>query len=285
MQLTGSIYLLLAVVSSAAIAIVLRLFQKESGNRYTILLGNYLTCVVLGFFMIPTKAMIGKPQTATAICGVIGGILFVGGLVTMQRSIEKNGAILTSAFAKLGLLVPLIMSIVFFGEHPKALQMVGLGVVLIAMWVISGKKEPGQRFSPIWLGIVLLASGFADGMAKVFDHVGDASQNELYIWYVFCTATVLTLVLLLMEKKKVGTFGEWKELAAGIAVGIPNYFCSMFLLRSLATIPAFITYPVFSTGTIIVVTLVSALAFRERPTKYQLVGLGMILVALLLLNM
>lgn len=285
MQLSGGVFLAMSVVSSAAIAIVLRLFQVAVKNRFAIILGNYVTCVVLGFILLPEKTMIFHPETITIILGIIGGFLFVAGLVTMQISIQKNGAILTSAVGKLGLIIPLLMSILFFGERPGAMQIAGLLVVLFAMWVLSGKKETGSSFSLFWLLSVLFAGGFADGMVKVFNYVGNAKQNELYIWIVFCVAALLTVFLLAREKKNSGSYGQLKEFLAGILVGIPNYFCSAFLLRALATIPAFIAYTVFSTGTILLVTIVSTIVFRERPTKYQLIGLGMILVALLLLNM
>ena len=40
-------YLLLAILCSAAMAIVLKRFKDPAGNRYGIILGNYLTCVVI----------------------------------------------------------------------------------------------------------------------------------------------------------------------------------------------------------------------------------------------
>ena len=40
---------------------------------------------------------------------VIGGFLFVAGLVLMQTSVAANGAALTAAFSKLGLIVPLLI--------------------------------------------------------------------------------------------------------------------------------------------------------------------------------
>ena len=75
------------------------------------------------------------------------------------------------------------------------------------------------------------------------------------------------------------------EFLAGIAVGIPNYFASSLLLRALVRLPAFLVYTCFSTGTILVVALVSALAFRERPERRQQLGLVIILAALVLLNL
>ena len=43
-------------------------------------------------------------------------------------------------------------------------------------------------------------------------------------------------------------------------------------------------YPAYSVGTILVVTLTGVLAFREKLSKQQWFALGMILVALVLLN-
>ena len=45
-----------------------------------------------------------------------------------------------------------------------------------------------------------------------------------------------------------------------------------------------VVYPTFSVGTIIAVTIVGVLAFREKVGKRKLIALGMILGALVLLN-
>ena len=285
MELSGPMYLVLAILSSAAMTLFLKGFRADDTNRYAIILGNYVTCVIVGFLMLKEKASILHPMKPTLLFGVICGILFVFTLVMMQRSIEKNGAILSSAFSKLGLIIPLIMSIAFFGEKPKTLQYIGIAVVLLAVLIINGKQEKGRKIYPFLLLLVLLGGGFADGMAKIFDRFGDRTQDKLYILIVFFAAGVITLVLLLTEYKKTGKAGQLKDYLAGIAVGIPNYFSASLLLKSLSTIPAFIVYPVFSVGTILFITLVSILVFKEKPTKLQWAGLALIAAALVLLNL
>ena len=101
------LYLILAVAASAAMAIVLKCFRNQKGNRYGILLGNYLTCVVISFFMLPDRHLIGTGSWITLVCGIGGGIFFVLALICMQSSIRSNGAGLTSAFARLGLIIAL----------------------------------------------------------------------------------------------------------------------------------------------------------------------------------
>ena len=89
-------------------------------------------------------------------------------------------------------------------------------------------------------------------------------------------------------------FAEWKqtgkklilkELAAGAAVGLPNYYSSYLLVVALGKLPAMLVCPVFSIGTILLVTFCSLCFFRERLTKRQAVGLALIGAALALLNL
>ncbi|MBQ7703605.1 MAG: EamA family transporter, partial [Firmicutes bacterium] len=98
-------------------------------------------------------------------------------------------------------------------------------------------------------------------------------------------AAVISAGLALREYRVTGAPITKKELLSGVAVGVPNYYCSFFLLSSLTRLPSFLVYPIFSTGTIIVVMLVSTILFQERPTKKQLAGIAMILLALVLLNL
>ena len=79
-------------------------------------------------------------------------------------------------------------------------------------------------------------------------------------------------------------FGK-TEVIFGLLVGIPNFFSSKFLLRSLSEIAAVVAFPAYSVGGILVVTLAGVLVFRERLAKRQWVALGLILLALVLLNL
>ena len=71
----------------------------------------------------------------------------------------------------------------------------------------------------------------------------------------------------------------------GLAIGVPNYMSARFLLLSLTTLPGVVVYPSFSVGVIIAVALVGVLCFREKLSRRKLIALGMILAALVLLNL
>ena len=310
---TSEIYLVLAILSSAMMAIILKVFSREEENRYAILMGNYLACVVVGFLSLPEKTLVFHIDAVTLLCSMVGGILFTGGLVCMQTGIRVNGASLTAAFARLGLIVPLVMSIVIFREKPGVLQVLGILLVLAAIWIISrdrdeeekssvGIQETGpaqekkrrggssacdslRRVNLAVLLLTLLACGASDAMAKVYEHVGDRAKDELYYMCIFLTAFLITCVLVYMEYRRTGKKVTGRMLFAGLAVGIPNYYSSYLLLKALVHLPAFIVYPCFSTGAIFVVTIISALLLKERLNRRKLTGLVMIMTALVLLNL
>ena len=311
------IYLLMAIMSSASIALVFKALGSQGGNRYGVIIGNYLTCIVISLIMTGGPATIVHAAPVTYLCGAVGGLLFVLGLVFMQSSVAANGATLTSAFGKLGVMVPLAFSFLIFREQPAALQVVGIVIALAALVVINApaKDSPAKAaanatytpeasdapdakaapapdttaspktYSFALLALTFLGNGLADSMAKVFEQVGPRSDDRVFISLVFIAAAVISAGLALREYRVTGAPITKKELLSGVAVGVPNYFCSFFLLSSLTRLPSFLVYPIFSTGTIIAVMLVSTILFKERPTKKQLTGIAMILLALVLLNL
>ena len=281
------LHLLAAILCSASMALVLRCFRDPKGNRYGIILGNYLTCILLSALLTPRGSSVLRGDSSTLLLGGIAGAFFVAGLVMMQTAVRRCGAGLTAAFSRLGLLVSLGVSVLFFHETPSPLRLLGVGLVLAALVLIHGPKEEERRARRrFWLLLLtLLCCGGADAMAKVYEQLGVQSESTRYFFWLFLTALALTALLALLEWKRSGKKLLLKELSAGLLVGVPNYFSSYLLLRALQRLPAFLVYPVYSTGTILLVLLVGALLFRERLSRRQGLGVGLILAALVLLNL
>lgn len=278
--------LLFAILSSASMTLALRRFRDPAGNRYGLILGNYLSCILLAVLLTPRASSVLDCSLPTLVMGVISGVFYVAALVLMQTSVHRSGAGLTAAFAKLGLLVSLGVSILFFRERPGVLQLVGAGLVPAALVLIHGAGDRAAARKGFWLLLlILLCNGCADAMAKVFEQLGDSAESTGYFFWLFVTAFLLTVLLALSERRRSRKPLLWKEFAAGLGVGVPNYFSSYLLLLALRQLPAFWVYPIFSTGTILLVLLVGALVFRERLNRRQALGVGLILAALALLNL
>ena len=202
------------------------------------------------------------------------------GFVMLQVSIRKNGVVLSTIFMKLGLLVPMVLAVVAFGEKPEMLQIFGFFLALAAILVINYEKTGEKSKSVGYLVLLILLGGGGDAMSKVFEAVGDSAMEDCFLLYTFASALILCLLLVLLQKQKIG---KWEWLY-GMLIGVPNFFCARFLLKSLSDVPATIAYPTFSVATLLTVTLAGVVLYRERLKKKQWIGVVMILGALILLN-
>ncbi len=277
------IYLVLAVISSAMISILMRLSGETAKGKLSLLAVNYLVCLLLAVaFALPGQNGLSRTGAGTALgLGVINGMLYLLGFVLLQISVEKNGVVLSSAFMKLGLLVPMVVSVCFFHEIPQWGQILGFCLALIAILVINFEKQhPAGNFKA-GLILLLLAGGSADAMAKVYEAVGSSNGNELFLICTFATALLLCVVLIFHRREQPGK----RELLLGLLIGIPNYFSARFLLLALEQVKAVVVYPTYSVATIVVVSIAGVCFFRERLEKRQWLGMGLILAALILLNL
>ena len=276
------IFLLLAIASSACISLLMRLSAEKTSGGMGMLVTNYVMCMVLGGFyamksgaLFPASAALGQ----TVGLGAVHGLLMLAGFVLLQVNVRRSGVVLPAIFMKLGLLIPLVISILFFHEVPTVTECIGFFLAVGAIILINLKKDESSRFG--WgLLLLLLSGGLADAMCKIYEEMGEASLSEHFLFYTFIAASVLSLVMAAVKK-------EWPgetEVLFGCLIGIPNFFCSRFLLRALDTMDAVIVYPTFSVATILVVTMVGMAAFGERLSRRQWVAVAIILLALVLLN-
>ena len=275
------IYLILAVISSALVSVVMRLSQRFARNNITMLAANYVMCTaaaaILAGGMIPT----GEGAALTMGLGSFCGVLYLLGFVLLQWNIQRNGVVLPATFQKLGVLVPTIAAITVFGETARWTQLLGIAVAIGAILLMQGRGgDKAANRSTLGLIALLMCGGMSDVMSKVFQTWGNAEHGNYFLVFTFLIALVLCLTLCAVKKQSVTV----PDVLCGLALGVPNYMSARFLLWALREVPAVVVYPSFSVGTIIVVTLVGMFCFREQVEKRKLASLGLILGALVLLN-
>lgn len=267
---------------SALLSIIMRLSQRQVGNDLSMLGFNYITCVLLSLFASGTENIFPSEEgiRVTLGLGVINGFLYLAGFVLLQVNIKRNGVVMPTIFMKLGLLVPMVFSLVVFGERMNLLQSFGIALALTSIVLINAHKEETNLSFKWGLILLLLANGGANGMSKIYNEVGNEALSAQFLLYTFAMACMLCWSLAMYKKEKVSKY----HVIYGVAIGVPNFFSAKFLLKSVQTLPAVIAYPTFSVGAIIVVSLVSICFFKEKLDKRQWIAIGGILVALVMLN-
>ena len=277
------IFLLLAMLSSSVLAIVLKYLNAD--RPYGVFFVNYVVCTLLAFAALETKTLYQGDLTPCWLGGVTG-LFYLASLTANGYSIRRNGAILSSVFTRLGVLVPIALSVALFGERPTAVQGLGVALAVAAAVTMNGLPQKAERPSAggqiclSALVLTLLLNGTSDAMSKVFTQLGRRQDDGLFMFYIFLFAGLATLALLVRQRRALTR----RDVFFGVLAGVPNFLSSRLLLAALTELPAFLVYPSYSVGVILVISAVSFVLFRERLNGRQMIAAAMILGALVLLN-
>ena len=285
------LYLILAIISSSLVSIMMRVGEGRAKNNISMLSVNYFICMILALIYTGAGNLLqtGEGIGTSIGLGVINGFFYIASLILFQNSVKHNGVVLSSIFMKLGIMVPLVISILLFKEMPTVIQVIGFMIAITAIVIINMKdktehniSEKVKERSSIKLGLILVlfGCGMADGMSKIYQELGTDKFEELFLVCTFVVAFLLSVVLVKIKKQRYTK----NELLYGALLGIPNYYSARFLLKALGEVPAVVAYPTFSIGTIAVITLTGVLVFKEKLNKRQLVAIGLIAIAVVLLN-
>lgn len=280
------IFLLLSILCSSMISIVMRMSEGHVKSKLCMIATNYVTCMILSWYLMGFGAVFPEEAgiRATLGMGTFNGFFYMLGLVMNQYTISVHGVVLPSVFSKMGgLLIPLLVSILIFKEAPTVFQFVGFVLAVASILLINYRKDGNDGSGTIKWSLfgLLLAEGCAGIMSKVFNEIGNVALSANFLLYTFGTAFLFCVAVILIKRERPGK----NELLYGVMIGLPNFMASRFMLKALESVPAVVVYPSRSVGTIVVITLVGTMLFKEKLSKQQLIAMAVILVSLVLLNM
>lgn len=276
-------YLAGAVAANLCMTFLMKYSESHGGNRYALNIWNYLAGTIFSYILLSDHSTIflSGDHNITLGVGVINGILYVLSLVLIQFSIRRNGAPLTSTFSRLGIVIPTILAAIFFAEIPGIIQIVGLVLAMFAIVYMNlGNKEELPSFR-LGLIVIFLLGGIVDFILKVYSAYYDAEAQTYFVMYTFFFAMLVSIFLFLRDKNKMSL----QDVIIGIGVGIPNQLTALLTLKAATKLPAFIVYPTYSAGIIILVNVINYLVFKEKLTKRQYIATVIIGIALICINL
>ena len=283
------LYLLGAIICGAAIPTIFRWAHIKNLRQAPVLTFNYIMCliaVIAGFFITNPDISLtfsgaqGKSLALPAVIGVICGVSYFYGFFFYQKAVRASGAAMSSAFEKIGIVIPILLSAAIWKEYPAFLAVAGI-VLAIAAILVNYFDFKSFNFSSLHAVLILLSvvSGLSSFINKVFQRYCLAEHEFIFMFFIFVSALMLSLRETLKDKRP-----DRGEMLTGLLLGIPNMLASFILIRALFSLPAYIVFPMFSAGAIVLALVFSLIFFKDRPTKKQAVSIAMIAAALVLIN-
>lgn len=298
------IYILISIICSSLIAIVFKISEGRTSNRFAITGMNYLAGMMVSLIFLRGKPLFNLQwfkafsgeftsvlsngtvfsQEGTGalavILGIITGVLYFSSFILYQKSVGDNGISLSATFMKLGVVIPVVLSIIFLGERIDGLAFLGIIFSLIAIIVINKSDDAEKKTIKINLIVLLILAGGGDFLTKLFQNYGVTEFKNLYLFYTFLTGLIISTIMLLVKNPR---FKVW-DLFYGVMVGIPNVLMPDFLIKGLETVKGAVAFPMVSAGTIVISSIIGMVFFKERLGKKEKAGIVMMVIAIILLS-
>lgn len=291
------IYLLLSVAAGCVITIVFKEAALRNRNNDQIVTINYAAAVLISLISAWREGVFSNlRQTGDGVSAsiwlalLLGGALGVVYLVNLNvtnASIAKNGAVLTTFFFKASFVGVVLLSALIWADIPNPLQCLGIVLIFIALWLISGSLKNMNAQMPLLLLFVLLAGVFIDLSFKAFSVYALPAYKSLLVLVIFSVAFLLSVVKYLYGafQKKQSLVPAFPEVVLGICAGAGNTLVSLFQLKALERLPASLVYPSLAAGNLLVIFLIGKFGYREPSGKKEGLAVGLALVSLVLINL
>ena len=295
---TGYVFLAIAIVGYGLLGIFHKLADHPSCRPKLIAIILLFFGAVLSTLYTGTLDKVGLTFPTTLIwIGLLGGVFSSLALASFQTGL-KFGKISTSWLVlNLSMSIPIMLSIVAYGEKLTIAKGVGLLMVLIAILALwwDKKKEltvTGVEHHPSaitvaskWLPLMLLAF-FANGLAASSQKVlvergfGEMSWQYLVVLY---WAGFSFLMLLSLKDRALPHVREW---VVGFAMALASVTANVSLVFALDRhVPGSVAYPIGNGGSLFLVVLAGVLFFREHLSRFGVAGILLGISAIVVLTM
>ena len=292
------LYLCIALLSGATKGYCgKRTSGRITGWRDT-MLANFLRmllCIGIGLGMVllggEADGLLpgGKALAIYALSGISTSVFVVTWLVAVRTS----AYMLMDVFLMLGVIVPMSLGSLCYGETIRWNQWVGLGVLLLATFILCSYNNGIKQKLTMKGFVIMLISGVANGLTgfsqKMFQKEAIEASVSVFNFYTYAfSALSLGLVLLLTKRTKEqqeggSAIGKVFGFVAVMAVCL--FLNSYFMTLAAAGIPAARLYPLDRGASIILSGLMSAVLFKEKLNAKAVLGLTLAFIGLLIINM
>lgn len=287
------IYLVGSILFSSYLTLAFKACEKYGINIFQAIVFNYITCVVTGSFVngsFPVTAAATQNTWFYWACGM--GVLFICLFNIIGITAQKNGVAVASVANKLSLIIPVVISVFLYNESLGWLQVVGIVIALAA--VLFTCYQPASKSTNAKAGLLIyvlplllfVGSGLLDAIINHVNksYVTNENRNAYLITGFLSAATIGSILLGLQFIGGKQKFA-FKNLLAGVLIGIPNYFSIWCLVKFLKESPlqSSQSIPVNNMGIVLFSAVAAWVLFKEKLSLINWIGIALSLVAIALI--
>ena len=288
------IWLILSIVASTGLFVVFELIQKLDIYLFPAIVVNYLVCSICGNLLLGESQIFQSStvQHPGFYYMLFMGGMFIGAFFLMGSATSKAGSAKASVASKMSVIVPVLAAMFLLGQQSTLLQISGIAVGLVCVYFITKRDSKAAENSgshALLLVLVFIGSGLVDTGLNFLSHFFEKSHANSAVFistFIFSAAFVLGLLVYVFKVRKNQNLRA-KELWAGLILGLVNFFSLYCVFKALDYYSNHTAYywMLNNIGVVLFSTAVSVFMFKRQLDKANYIGLGLAVLAIVLLNL
>ena len=206
----------------------------------------------------------------------------------MAITTQRNGLSVAAVATKMSLAIPIIFGIIVYHESTGILKIVGIIIALIAVYMTSMKNAEGISITKenlIFPLLVFVGSGIIDTSLKFFE-TKYVAENDVPVFSasIFGFAAIIGVFTLIYKSIRGTLQLSFKNIIAGIGLGVPNYFSIYFLIKALRydNMDSSTVFTINNVAILLVSTVAGIFFFKERLILKNWIGIALAVISIIL---
>lgn len=281
------IFLIFSIICSVTVGVLFKFAKRYEINIMQTVTWNYLFAICLSAFFF-------KPEIATLSVQIISPIYIALGVLLPVIFLFQGLAVTNAGLAKtdiaqrLSLFISLGAAYFLFNDQFDQLKYIGIifgfGAIILTLY----RKGSISSAKNSWLYLLLVFIGFGviDVLFKFVSQITVVPYTTS-LFLIFCISFILSIGYILYLAITKRTKLQLINFICGCILGLFNFGNILFYLkahRAMADNPSTV-FAAMNIGVIVIGSLIGIIAFKERLSKLNYVGLLFALVAIVLITL
>ncbi len=280
------VYIALSVIQSVLIFITFKLFDRNRIDTLQAIVVNYLVASFMGFFLSTTEwTLQSLPGFSWFNTSLVLGVLFISTFFFFAMAAQKVGVAVTSVASKMSLVIPVIVSMIFWDESLSWTRAAGILMAISSFYLVFRTKEPFHWNSRLFYLpiLVFLGNGLVDTTMKFADHHYIENDLVLFLSMVFTTSFLIGICILVYKiiDRKVEV--RFKNIPAGVFLGLINFGSTFYMLKAISTFESSVVFPVTNAAIVGLSGIAGYFGFREKLSWVNISGIVLAIAAILII--
>lgn len=282
------LFLCLSILCSVLVSVWLKLARRFGLDVPQMVAWNYLAAgSLVALVLHPSLAPLRQPD-APRFAVLALAVLLPAIFLALGMSVRHAGIVRSDVAQRLSLLISLLAAFVLFGQLPTPRMLAGLalGLLALAAMVWRGRAARADGAAAwLWPLVVCVGFGAIDILLKQVAAAGIPIAASLQA--MFALALPVALGFALLARRRSGARFTARSLAGGLLLGLLNFGNILFYLRAHVSLPndPALVFATMNLGVVALGTLVGVLAFRERLSRINAIGVLLAAAAIALLTL